>query len=204
MIPSLLNLDASSTPIGGVVLFLGDVAQVSASPSTRWSGCRDATDAGEVSPRSAADGAAAPVLIEALGWMVCDGRALDANKFPALYAVLGTRYGAPGAGQFCLPDLRGAFVRGVDAGARVDPDAGTRRGPDGSGQDAGVGSLQCDALQTHTHTYDKAVPATVGSVESAALSTTTGTPSSAPDAPARVSSETRPLNVAVYYIIRYR
>ncbi len=204
MIPPLPNLDAAATPIGGVVLFLGVVAQVSKRPSTRWSGCRDATDAGQASAQPAVTAAAAPVLIEALGWMVCDGRSLDVARFPGLYAVLGTRYGTPGPGQFCLPDLRGAFVRGVDAGAGVDPDAGQRRGPDGSGKDGGVGSLQCDALQSHTHTYDKAVPATVGSAENTALGTTAGTPTSAPDAPARVSSETRPINVAVYYIIRYR
>lgn len=40
------------------------------------------------------------------GWLVCDGRQLRATEYPALYAVIGTRYGGAG-GMFALPDHRG-------------------------------------------------------------------------------------------------
>ena len=38
------------------------------------------------------------------GWLVCDGTALSRTAFPALYAALGTRYGAgDGATTFNIP-----------------------------------------------------------------------------------------------------
>lgn len=56
------------------------------------------------------------------GWALCDGRSLPQADYPALYAVLGTRYNtAPSqsgqpyttpSGFFRLPDLRGRFIVG--------------------------------------------------------------------------------------------
>ena len=58
-----------------------------------------------------------------LGWFPCDGRALKSTDYPALFAVIGTRYGngtsGPGAGggtNFNLPNLNGQFLRGVPEG----------------------------------------------------------------------------------------
>lgn len=42
--------------------------------------------------------------IEAFGWMRCDGRALQAELYPELFAVLGYAYGGSGA-QFNIPTL---------------------------------------------------------------------------------------------------
>ena len=74
------------------------------------------------------------------GWMECDGMAISRTTYAALFAVIGTTYGA-GDGQttFNLPDLRGEFIRGWDHLRGVDP--GRTRG---SGQEA--------AFETHTHT----------------------------------------------------
>ena len=110
------------------------------------------------------------------------------------------------------------FLRGVDAAAGMDPDA-TSRQASSSSQDSsdGVGSLQCDALQTHMHSYNnvpgegpttylsagEGTPGTIGPA-------LTGVPSDAdPVNPAanntvRSSAETRPRNIAVNYLIKYR
>lgn len=40
------------------------------------------------------------------GWLICDGRQLRISDYPALYSVIGNRYGGAG-GMFALPDHRG-------------------------------------------------------------------------------------------------
>ena len=45
------------------------------------------------------------------GYHLCDGSSFDKNKYPLLYAVLGTTYGGSG-NSFNLPDMRGLFVAG--------------------------------------------------------------------------------------------
>lgn len=198
-------------PVGTVAMYLGDVAAVTHEANPAWDCCRnnDARPAPVEPPgdtlhsrTGAAGGDAGGVLLEAQGWMVCDGRPLCVSEAPHLHAVLGTRYGHDGAGTFRLPDLRGVFLRGVDAGAGVDPDIDLRYAPDGT-LDAGVGSLQCDALRTHVHTYTAPVSGGTASSGSGVLSATTTTDTGEP-IDTRASTETRPRNVAVYYIIRYR
>lgn len=151
-------------------------------------------------------------LLASQGWLPCDGRALDRASYHALFSVLGYTYG--GADEtFLVPDLRGQFLRGVDAGAKQDP--GPRQGGDAAYD--GVGSTQLDAFQGHQHDYTyEATPtaAQAGEVATLAPGKPTGAgqttdyvadtsvdPSG--DDP-RASSETRPLNVALNFIIRYR
>jgi microcystin-dependent protein len=55
-------------------------------------------------------GAAAPT-----GWLVCNGQAASRTAFAALFAVIGTTYGAgDGTTTFLVPDLRGRVRAGVD------------------------------------------------------------------------------------------
>lgn len=63
-------------------------------------------------------GSAAPT-----GFLLCQGQVVVRATYPALFAVIGTTYNTTGetAAQFRLPDLRGEFVRGLDAGRGVDP-----------------------------------------------------------------------------------
>lgn len=64
------------------------------------------------------------------GYLLCDGSAVSRTDYAALFAVIGTTFGAgDGSTTFVLPDLRAAFIRG----------AGTNRGYTatfGSTQDA--------------------------------------------------------------------
>lgn len=59
------------------------------------------------------------------GWLLCDGTAYNQADYPQLFAAIGSTwntctnpltgstYAAPSAGQFRVPDLRGAFLRGA-------------------------------------------------------------------------------------------
>jgi len=47
------------------------------------------------------------------GWLFCYGQSVNQVDFPALYAAIGTTYGAgPGPATFVIPDLRGTVVGG--------------------------------------------------------------------------------------------
>lgn len=55
------------------------------------------------------------------GWLECNGTAVSRTTYAALFAAIGTTYGAGnGSTTFNLPDLRGEFVRGWDHGRGVD------------------------------------------------------------------------------------
>ena len=88
------------------------------------------------------------------GWMLCDGKVLRVKQYPELYAVIGPTWGAPSKTKFNLPDLRGRFIRGVDRGAGRDPDVEDRKAANKGGNVKGVGSVQQDSLQNHSHLQD--------------------------------------------------
>ena len=49
-------------------------------------------------------------------WLTCDGSSLLRSAYPALFAVLGTTYGAADGTHFSLPDYRGHVPVGLNAG----------------------------------------------------------------------------------------
>lgn len=118
----------------------------------------------------------------ASGWLECNGQSVSTTTYAALYTAIGTTFGS-GTDTFCVPDLRGYFVRGWDHGRGID-------------SDRTFGTTQADAFASHTHTvgkggtgggdYAQNGPATSGSITSG---TTGGT-------------ETRPKNIALMYIIK--
>jgi len=55
------------------------------------------------------------------GWMFCQGQPLEITANPALYSILGTRYGGDGKTNFCLPDLRGRMPVGAGTGNGLTP-----------------------------------------------------------------------------------
>lgn len=194
----------NDAPIGAVCAFAGQVAPMSGAANTVWqsSGC------GSSQPQPGGLDPGVPLnFLEAQGWMLCDGRSLDSAAYPELFAVLGLLYGqgSGGAGQsFLIPDYRGLFLRGADAGAGMDPGASERMAPTGVGTLNVVGSLQCDAFQSHAHNYS-AVTLSGTSQQGVAAGTSAGNQATtSPNAPSRSTTETRSKNVAVSYIIRYR
>ena len=55
------------------------------------------------------------------GYLVADGSAVPRDQYKDLFAAIGTTFGAGnGKTTFNLPDLRGEFIRGWDAGHGVD------------------------------------------------------------------------------------
>lgn len=147
------------------------------------------------------------IVPEPYGWMVCDGSALNASQYPELYAVLGDLYGSSGSGSsltFNLPDLSGQFLRGIG----TDSSSTENRTAAPGGTANGVGSTQKDALQTHQHAYNEpfgASPGDSGAAFASIQSAFTGAPEqgTGPSTVKVSSSETRPTNVFVYYLIKY-
>lgn len=122
------------------------------------------------------------------GYLLCNGAELSRTAYASLFSVIGTIYGnGDGSTTFSLPDLRGEFIRGWDAGRGIDPDRE-------------VGSFQLDELKKHTHRY-----LTAGSFSANFAGST---PSvnyglSTPQTDPAGGVETRPRNVAMNYIIKY-
>lgn len=188
-------------PVGAVIPFAGQVDPVSGPRNDIWESRPCAPT--NAQPATPAD---APLnRLEAQGFMLCDGRWLGKAAYPELFAVLGHLYGTKDSGaSFRIPDYRGLFLRGFDGGAGMDPDAATRIAPTGTSVGNSVGSLQCDALQEHTHNYDIIQPAAISQQGQAAGATSTSRATTAPNPPARLSAETRPKNIAVSYVIKFR
>lgn len=76
---TLPNFNHNTQPVGTVTFFAGGIAQSAGS------------DPGVTQ-------------IEAFGWMVCDGRLLNADQYPELFAALGYAYGGEDT-QFNIPKL---------------------------------------------------------------------------------------------------
>lgn len=206
-----LTTGNASTPIGTIVCFAGQLNSSDCGANVAWpdseagtqnSCCASSNKTGQGSPSSSA-----PVFGVLDGWMLCDGRQLPISQYPALFAVLGYIYdGQPKENMFTIPDCRGLFIRGVDAGSGMDPDVDKRRSAAGQkGSKEGVGSLQCDAFQTHTHESVQSQSSQVaqeGEPITGVITGNTGEPTASDTT--RTSSETRPRNIAMNYIIKYK
>lgn len=136
------------------------------------------------------------------GYLYCDGGWINKNSYPDLFAVTGYRYSTftlTSGDWFQLPDLRGMFLRGDDTynnkslGYRV------------------VGSTQTDAFQGHKHSFNayggevitnsgfwRGRPDVAMSINWVGNPTSDGT-----NGDPRTASETRPMNTAVAYHIKY-
>jgi microcystin-dependent protein len=84
-----------------------------------------------------------PAITPPPSWLIADGRAVSRSTYGALFAVIGTTYGAgDGSTTFNLPDMRGMFARGWDAAG------GTARNCDAG---RAFGSTQQDMIECHQH-----------------------------------------------------
>lgn len=123
------------------------------------------------------------------GWLKANGAAVSRTAYAALFAAIGTTYGAgDGAATFNLPDLRGEFLRGFD---------------DGRGVDSGrvIGSAQTHAYASHTHDVTSYTTETGGSYAALTAAATNAPGTTATSATG--STETRPRNVAMLACIKY-
>ena len=125
-----------------------------------------------------------------VGWLKANGAAVSRATYAALFAAIGTTFGAgDGSTTFNVPDLRGEFLRGWDDGRGADPGRA-------------FGSAQADELKSHAHTVglqntggglDYSNPDT-GSLTSGTNAGTTA---------ATGGAETRPRNVALLFCIKF-
>jgi hypothetical protein len=153
------------------------------------------------------------------GWLLCDGTPQSRFDYPALFGTIGYAFGGAGD-SFNVPDLRGQFIRGASDTAAQDPDRGGRKHPGGPGfTGTMVGSTQADAFQMHQHRYTEPVMAPAPTIQGGEVlepcvptpgQPTTGyvadpaNPAPPLQAAPRTSTETRPVNIYLNYIVRYR
>ena len=137
------------------------------------------------------------------GWLICDGSAVSRTDYADLYAAIGTVWGhGDQIATFNLPDLRGEFVRGFDAGRGVD-----------EGREFASGQL--DQMQQITGSigavsrFNSPEGVFSYSTQSGTTDATSGITNqdrllfdSADSPDARVGSETRPRNIAMTYAIK--
>ncbi len=120
------------------------------------------------------------------GWLWCNGDTFDPTLYPDLFRLLGNKN--------VLPDFRGYFLRGIDPTGAVDPD-GPTRGPQ---------SVQADMFASHTHDWDRVAWFNNEPVGGEWRYTEMHTADSFQhweSTSATGGAETRPKNVAVYFLI---
>lgn len=141
------------------------------------------------------------------GYLKANGGAVSRVTYSALFAKIGTTYGAgDGSSTFNLPDLRGEFVRGWDDGRGADPSRP-------------FGSNQGGSFTQHIHVLDGRIM--IGSIVSSGMNagvtpgaayTNVGELSDSSNGPgpytssstsAAAGNETRPRNVALLACIKF-
>lgn len=167
------------------------------------------------------------------GWLLCDGSSRRKDEYAQLYEVIRDDWtlGNPGSELFEIPDFRGLFMRGVQGTRANDDNArgvwwgeqsiGNRMAINSSRPDNGLASMQPDLIQQHTHrvvdstgTYDSLLQSH-RSEENDTISDdfedfrgdasliTRGQMGNS-RSPYDSIHETRPNNVFVHYLIKYR
>ncbi len=128
------------------------------------------------------------------GWLKCNGANVSRTTYAALFAAIGTTFGAgDGETTFALPDLRGEFLRGLDDGRGVDASRA-------------LGSAQAGDIGPHKHTSAKYIQG-YGSVSGGQIAIVTGSTGGFTDIAGTsglgIGTETRPRNIALLACIKY-
>lgn len=121
------------------------------------------------------------------GWLVCDGSAVSRTDYADLFAAIGTVWGnGDEIATFNLPDVRGEFIRGFDAGRGVDGDRVFASG-------------QLGQIEAHSHNtlMQELSGATGGTLRMAGALEADGIQTAQFG-----GSETRPRNIAMTYAIK--
>lgn len=157
------------------------------------------------------------------GWLYCDGTSYaSTGMYGKLFEAIGYAWGDDG-GKFRVPDLRGYFLRGTSDATGIDPDRANRVAKYGGGNTGdNVGSYQGDAFEQHNHTGSASggnhyhylgsrgfetngAPGSDGSQDDSHIRTRPGGSHTHTlnINNAGSSSETRPENANVIFIIKY-
>ena len=137
------------------------------------------------------------------GYLICDGSEVSRVDYADLFNVLGTVWGAgDGTTTFNIPDFRGEFLRGFDAGRGVD-------------EGRQFASSQADMFKQHGHTsYYSSTYTGYGTGGNNWYSNFSGSPGGvhankrtqteliSDSLDEAAGTETRPRNVAVTYAIK--
>lgn len=131
-------IDKASTAVAGIVQLNSatnsDAENLAATPKAVKAAFDRAAQSAPSGVVAFFAGANAPV-----GWLKANGAAVSRTTYAALFAAIGTTFGAgDGSTTFKLPDLRGEFIRSWDDGRGVD-------------NGRSLGSAQANDLARHSH-----------------------------------------------------
>jgi hypothetical protein len=124
-------------------------------------------------------------------WVACDGLLLQVSEYSELYSLIGVTFGGTVGVNFNLPDLRGMFTRGYDYGRGVDPGRTW-------------GSVQGSQNLSHVHPPGAGIDY-IFRDPSSAIALAGGTDVGfdfVATTGAEGGSESRPINIAFFYIIK--
>jgi microcystin-dependent protein len=91
------------------------------------------------------------VIVDHLGWMVCDGRSLNTTSYNLLFQVIGYTFGGSGS-SFSLPNMRGRVMGSVGTVTDASPIT-TSFAP---GQSVGEVSHKLTVPEMPAHNHNKA------------------------------------------------
>ena len=93
------------------------------------------------------------------GWLICNGQAISRTTYAALFAVIGTTYGAgDGSTTFNVPNLVNKTVRGSNSlGKTGGADTVTLSTANIPAHTHGVGTLATTETGAHTHSISNAL-----------------------------------------------
>lgn len=92
------------------------------------------------------------------GWLLCAGQDVSRVTYGALFAVIGTTYGAgDGSTTFTLPDLRGRVPAGLDNMGGTDATRLDWANTLGTAGGAQTHTLTTPEIPSHSHTTDSPV-----------------------------------------------
>jgi microcystin-dependent protein len=141
------------------------------------------------------------------GWLFADGSAVSRITYAALFDKIGTAHGiGDGATTFNLPDYRGVFLRGFDAGRGLDPGRAFATFQDDEIESHGHAVTVIDPGHFHSQQGSGSISYGGGVNANGAANSFSNTGSMTTGITASANNtggaETRPKNVAVYICIK--
>ena len=178
-------------------------ASATAAAGSASAAAQSAQDAAKSAQEAAALSATVPVgallmgpVATMPGYILCDGRAVSRTQYAALFAAIGTNFGAgDGSSTFNVPDYRGCFLR------MAGGSAGTMYQKQPQGLPDVVGSMPVNPGGKNTGAFSQSNGASHNLYGYS--SDITIFASSASNSIYGAANEVRPVNFAVNYFIKY-